>query len=205
MRCLLLISCLLFLLGCTSIYKSLQPATGNVNDIQKFKPVFTTALYRTQVNVVGKYLSGLLMIKKMPDSSVRVIFSNEMGFKFFDFGFLNDGGFKVHFVINKMNKKAAIKMLRKDFELILMQALQTSNASIRKDDQYVYYIFRQSNGFNTYVINSAGNELIRMERSSKRKPVMEAIRKDAINGLPDSIAVSHKNFNLTIALKKLER
>ena len=205
MRCLLLISCLLFLLGCTSIYKSLQPATGNVNDLQKFKPVFTTALYRTQVNVVGKYLSGLLMIKKMPDSSVRIIFSNEMGFKFFDFGFLNDGGFKVHFVINKMNKKAAIKMLRKDFELILMQALQTSNASIRKDDQYVYYIFRQSNGFNTYVINSAGNELIRMERSSKRKPVMEAIRKDAINGLPDSIAVSHKNFNLTIALKKLER
>lgn len=193
------------LLGCTSAYKSLQSTAGNVNSIQKFKPVFTSALYKARVNIAGKYLSGLLMIKKMPDSSVRVLFSNEMGFKFFDFGFLNDGGFKVYYVIKKMNKKPVIQTLRKDFELILMQTLNTSEAFIRKDDQLIYYIFPQSKGFNTYITNSAGDELVRMERSSKRRPVVEVRAKGYIHGLPDSIAISHKNFNFSIDLKRLER
>ena len=38
-------------------------------------------------NVVGNHLSGLLLIKKMPDSSTRMVFSNEMGLGFFDFEF----------------------------------------------------------------------------------------------------------------------
>ena len=205
MRCLPLISCLVVLLGCTSAYKGLEPVTGNINNIQKFKPVFTTALYRTQVNVAGKYLSGLLVIKKMPDSSVRILFSNEMGLKFFDFGFLNNGNFEVYYVIKQMNKKAVIKTLRKDFELILMRSLQGSNAFIRKDNQFIYYVFPQSKGFYTYITNSPGDKLVRMERSSKRKPVVEVISKDYIHGVPDSIAVSHKNFDFTIGLKRIER
>ncbi|MEO8582171.1 MAG: hypothetical protein ABI415_00165 [Flavitalea sp.] len=205
MRPLLLISCLILLLGCTTAYKSLQPATGNVNDILKFKPIFTTALYKTEVNVAGRYLSGLLMLKKMADSSTRILFSTETGFKFFDFGILNDGSFKVYYVIKQMNKKPVIKTLRKDFEWILMQPLKTSNVIIRKDEQFIYYIFPQSKGFNTYITNIAGNELVRMERSSKRKPVAEAINKDYRNGLPDSIGISHKNFNFSIGLKRVEQ
>ncbi len=87
MRYLLLNSCLLLLLSCAGIHKNLQIETGDVNLIQKFKPAFTVALYKTEVNVTGKYLSGLLIIKSMPDSSLRMVFSNEMGFKFFDPGF----------------------------------------------------------------------------------------------------------------------
>ncbi len=81
MRYLLFIN-LFFLSACVSQYKGLQNASGDISCIQKFKPVFTSALYNTQVNVVGKHLSGLLLIKTMPDSSIRIVFSNELGFKF---------------------------------------------------------------------------------------------------------------------------
>ena len=81
--------------------------------LQKFKPVIERALYNTSVDVTGKHISGLLLIKTMPDSSIRIVFSNEMGFSFFDFGFFTGNGFKVYHIIPQMNKKAVIKTLRK--------------------------------------------------------------------------------------------
>ena len=205
MRYLLLISCLIIHTGCVSVYKDLQPATGDINNLQRFRPAFTTALYRTHINVIGKYLSGLLLLKTMPDSSVRIVFSTETGFKFFDFEFAADGSFKVNYIIRQMNKGPVIKTLRKDFELILMRSLDPSTAYIRKDSQFVYYVFPQKKGFYYYITNPRGDQLVRMERSSKRKPAVEAIMKNYSNGIPDTIGITHKNFKFTIGLKKIER
>ncbi len=205
MRCLLLSSCLFILIGCSSAYKHLQATTGDVGSLQKFKPLFSVALYNTQVDVMDNHLSGLLLIKKMPDSSVRMVFSNEIGFKFFDFEFSKGGGFKVYSIIKQMDKKAIIKTLRKDFELILMEGLTSSSVTIHKDDRSLYYTFPQEKGFSHYITTSTGDTLIRMERSSKRKPVMEAIMQNYINNIPDTIGITHKNFNFTIGLKRIER
>jgi len=205
MRCLLLISCLIIQTGCVSLYKNLQDTTGDIANIQKFKPVITTALYKIDVNVIGKYLSGLLLLKTMPDSSIRMVFSNEMGFKFFDFEFAPGGRFKVNYIIKQMNRRPVITTLRQDFSLVLMQSLDPASAYIRKDSQYLYYVFPQKKGFYYYITNPAGDELVRMERSSKRKPVVEAIMKNYSNGIPDTIGITHKNFNFTIGLKKIER
>lgn len=205
MRYLLLISCLIIQLGCVSAYKNLQHTTGDPGNVQRFKPVITTALYKIDVNVVGKYLSGLLLLKTMPDSSIRMVFSNEMGFKFFDFEFASGGRFKVNYIIKKMNRQPVIKTLRNDFQLVLMCSLDPSTAYVRKDSSFLYYVFPQSKGFYYYITNPAGDELVRMERSSKRKPVVEAIMKDYHNGMPDTIGITHKTFHFTIGLKKIER
>jgi hypothetical protein len=205
MRCLLFNSCLVILLGCSSAYKHLQPATGDVRDLQKFKPAFSVALYRTRVDVAGDHLSGILLIKRMPDSSTRMVFSNEIGFKFFDFEFSAGGGFKVFSIIKQMNKKAVIKTLRKDFELIMMAGTDSANVLIRKDEGLIYYTFHRAKDYNHYITDVPGNELVRMERSSKRKVVMEAIMKNYTNGIPDTIGITHKNFNFTIGLKRIVR
>jgi hypothetical protein len=205
MRYLLLISCLIIQSGCTSVYRHLQDTTGDINSIQKFRPVVTTALYRTEVNIIGKYLSGLLLLKTMPDSSVRVVFSTEMGFTFFDLEFAPGGKFKVNYIIKKMNRRPVITTLRQDFSLVLMSSLDPAAAHIRKDDKYLYYVFPQKKGFYYYITNPAGDELVRMERSSKRKPVVEAIMKNYSNGMPDTIGITHKFFTFTIGLKKIAR
>ena len=205
MRCLLLISFFITLMGCSSVYKHLQVTTGNAEKLQQYKPAFAVALYKANVDVMGNHLSGLLMIKKMPDSSMRLLFSNEIGFKFFDFEFSKDGNFKILSIIKQMDKKAVIKTLRKDFELILMKDLEVGNVLIRKNSDQVYYTYRQSKGYNHYITNLAGDELVRLERSSKRKPVMQAIMKNYIRGIPDTIGITHQNFNFTIGLKRIER
>jgi len=48
-----------------------------------------------------------------------------------------------------------------------------------------------------YITNPAGDELVRMERSSKRKPVVEAIMKDYHDGIPIH-RFTHKTFHFTI-------
>jgi len=207
MRYLLLSSCLLILLGCSSkAYESLQKTTGDVSVLQKFKPNISSVLYDAQIDVkLGGNFSELLLLKKLPDSSTRIVFANQMGLTIFDFGFNADGSFKVYSILKKMNRKPVIKALRKDFDLVLMRGLDTSKVSIRKNDSLTYYIFKQLKGYNTYITNNAGTELVGMEISSKRKPVVKGIMQNYMNGIPDTIGISHQNFRFNIGLKRIER
>src|SRR5258706_1999072 len=77
----------LCLLSCASSYHDLQPVQGNASCLKKFRPVFHADWYNASVDVIGKHLSGLLLFKMMPDSSTRVVFTNEVGVTFFDFEF----------------------------------------------------------------------------------------------------------------------
>ena len=202
---LILSSCLLFVLSCSPAYKQMQSATADVNALQKFKPAFTVVLYNTTVDVVGNHLSGLLLIKKMPDSSTRMVFSNEMGFSFFDFEFKPDGDFKVYSIIKKLKKKSVIKTLQHDFELILMNNIDNSKAVVKTSEGLTYFIFPQRKGFNYYITNQSGSDLVRMERASNKKAIVEAVMKNYINGIPDTINISHKTFEFNIGLKRIER
>ncbi|HTB52582.1 MAG TPA: hypothetical protein VK718_07395 [Ferruginibacter sp.] len=206
MRYFILSSCLLILLSCNKAYKNLHQTTGDISVLQKFKLSASVALYNTQVEVkIGGNLSGLMLIKKMPDSSTRIVFASQMGLNFFDFGFNADGSFKVYSILKQMNRKPVIKTLRKDFDLILMRGLDSNRVSIRKNDSLTYYIFKQTKGYYTYVTNNTGTELVSMEISSKRKPVVKAIMKNYIDGVPDTISISHQNFKFNIGLKRIER
>ncbi len=205
MRCFLLISLAAVWQACTPLHKQMQAATVDANRVLSFRPAFQVALYSATVDVVGNHLSGLLLIKKMPDSSTRMVFSNEMGFTFFDFEFRPGGGFHVYSIIKKMNRKSVIKTLRHDLELVMMNTLDNSTAQVRTNSGELYFIFPQQKGFNYYITTADVNELIRMERASNKKVIVEAIMKNYINGMPDTIGISHKTFEFNIGLKKLER
>ena len=141
----------------------------------------------------------------MPDSSTRMVFSNEMGLTFFDFEFAADGKFKVYSIIKKMNKRSVLKTLQHDFELVLMNNMDNSAASVKTANGLIYFIFPQNKGYNYYITNAGGTELVRMERASRKKIIVEAIMKNYIRGIPDTIGISHKTFEFNIGLKRIER
>lgn len=204
-RCSLLISLLAVLHGCSPVHKQMQAVTADISSIQKFRPAFTVALYSATVDVVGNHLSGLLLIKKMPDSSTRIVFSNEMGLTFFDFEFKPGGDFKVYSIIKKMNKRSVIKTLQHDFELVLMNKMDNAAAPVRTNDGLLYFIFPQAKGYNYYITDANAAELIRMERASNKKVIVEGVMKNYSNGIPDTIGLSHKTFEFNIGLKRIER
>jgi hypothetical protein len=202
MRYLPLISAAAWLLACSGPYRKLQKVNTTTDCISSFKPAFTTALYNTNVNVIGKHLSGLLIVKKMTDSSTRIVFSNEAGFKFFDFGF-SETGFKVYYIYREMNRKAVIKTLRKDFQLVLMNNLAGADRYLLRDDHYYYHTFAHGKDHYYYITDSSCSNLLRMERGNSRKPVMTAIAGNINQGMPDTIGITHSNFNFEIGLKRI--
>ncbi len=189
--------------ACTSAYKHLQTISGDPSCIQQFKPALGTAMYNTQVDVVGKHLSGILVMKRMEDSSTRIVFTSEMGLTFFDFAFLGDGTFKVYRIMDKMNKKAVIKTLRKDFELILMEHTPVSGARVFSDGINHYYGFPQEKGVNYYITDSTCSHLIKAQKASSKKAIVEATLNNYQAGIPDSVTIVHQVFHFTIILNRL--
>jgi hypothetical protein len=190
-------------LSCSQ-YRHMHSVPSDETCVQQFKPDFYHVIYKTSVDVVGKHLSGLLLIKNMPDSSTRIVFSNEMGFSFFDFGFGKDSGFKVFKIIPQMDKKALIKTLEKDFELLLFKNMDKNTSYAIADSTLIYHAYPQSRGINYYITDEKCSRLIKMQRASDTKPVMEAfIYNINMQNQPDSILIRHLNFSFTISLKKM--
>ena len=192
------------LTGCASVYKNLKPFKGDADGIDKFRPDFHRALYKADIDVTTHHLSGLLLIKTLPDSALRIVFSNEMGFKFFDFEFKNDGTFKIYYIIKQMNKKPVIKTLRKDFALVILNQAYLKKGYMLTDRENLYNIFSQPKGTFCYETDLSGKNLTAMKIASPHKFIVTAIMRNYKNGIPDTIGIKHQNFKFNIGLKLLE-
>jgi hypothetical protein len=202
MRYLLFISATL-LAACQSSYKTLVPSKGDPACIRQFKPAFTTVLYRTHCMVRNKMITGILLIKSMPDSSLRIVFTGETGIKFFDFEYNGDSLFRVRYIMKQLDKPAVIKTLRKDFDMILWHHTLDDKARVFLAGNLRYYRFEQEQGFTYYITDSACSRFLRVERGTSKKKVAEAVFERAANRIPDSIGIVHRNFDMTILLKRI--
>ena len=209
-RIILLLFLSVFCLPACNQYRHMEKIQGGGDCVVKFKPDLHATVYKASVDVVGRHLSGLLIFKQTSDTITHVVFSNEFGFKFFDFEFLNNGVFRVASITPGMDKKAVIKTLKKDFELIMFRNISSSTQkdsivsfSLRSDS-LIYHGYAQQQGINYYITDTACSRLVKMQRASKRKPVAEAFMyMDETGNVPDSISIRHLNFSFSISLKKI--
>ena len=193
-----------FFTGCHSPYAALQPAPDvSPECIQRLRPVFSSKIYKTEVDVVGKQLSGLLVFKTMPDSSRRVVFTSETGPTLFDFEF-NRGAFRVLFCQKKLNRKAVLRTLRKDFELLLMENPGRPEPVLR-DSQVLYFPFRAGKETNYYRTDTACSRLLGMEKAGRRKKKVLITLSPFESGMPEHVQIEHRNFTFAIRLTAFER
>lgn len=196
-----------FCLGCASEYHGLRLANVDNNCIEKIlPPPLQTSWFDAGIDVAGKYISGLLLIKEMPDNSDRVVFTNEAGLKFLDFEWKDNGGFTIHYIMKQFDKKAVINLLRKDFELIMGHPFQgkTIHAWLNDDHEF-FYGAAQKSGTDYFITGEDCASLLRIESHSgkKRKVSMWLFGED--KSKPDSIRLQHHTFSMKINLKNLPR
>ncbi|MFT3902806.1 MAG: hypothetical protein QM727_06510 [Niabella sp.] len=204
MRFLTFVSLLFLLTGCApKAYRHLQKADGDATCVQKFRPSFPRVLYQASINVAGHQLSGLLLIKQMPDSSTRIVFTNEAGYSFFDFEFSKNGEFAVHAIVDRMDKAAVKTTLRKDFETVLMNRLDYASVLLQQKGNESYYTFKNDTDRYYYITDLSCNNLFRAERGSDSKKVMEVVLKQTNSGIPDEIHIRHFNFKFNINLTRI--
>ncbi|GAO42080.1 hypothetical protein FPE01S_01_10930 [Flavihumibacter petaseus NBRC 106054] len=193
------------LTSCGNAYKGMTAVAAQAAPLESLQPVFHSELYRSQVDITGRHLSGLLLIKTMPDSSRRVVFSTETGFKFFDFAFDSTGTFSVIQIMDKLNKKVVISALRNDFDLLLMLRSKYPPDITAMHKGQLYRGFKLGGKTFWYVTPADGTTLDHAELGAKRKILAEAKWFPGNGTAPDSISLVHHNFHFTIDLKKLER
>lgn len=219
MRCFLFVSCLLFSLAACSPrpYRDLQQQEQAAITAQQLHPVFDKVLYRGVID--GKkwfkkfHFSGILYVRNFPDSSTRVVFQNEMGATFFDFGWDANDSFKVFQILPQMDKKPLVKLLRKDFELILVKGMVrgTSDATFSQPGTGDYYTrFALQKGFVMYVSPKAGPsfpDLKRIENADNKRKVitMDLAPSPWSDGMPGHILIRHHRAGFTIDLKKINQ
>jgi hypothetical protein len=197
---------LLLCLGCASDYKMLQPSSPDGACIDKLKPSgLATAWYDASIDVVGHHISGLLLIKNMSDSSSRMVFTNEAGFKFFDFEFVPGGGFKVHHVIRQLDKKPVIRLLQKDFALMLGIPFKNRPWQAWRDGNEYFYGVRQKKEMHYFITGKDCASLQRIESGSDKKRVVSLTFHGPNAQKPDSINLTHHTFAMQIRLRKLAR
>jgi hypothetical protein len=157
------------------------------------------------VDVVGRHISGLLLIKNMPDSSYRVVFTNEAGVTFFDFGFAPEGSFKVFSVISQLNKKPVIQTLRKDFALILgLPFRHSSYESYTMNDEFFFGV-KQKKETAYFITSKDCASLRRLELGSGRKRKVTVHLNGQQYPTPDKIELVHNTFDMQINLTRFEK
>jgi hypothetical protein len=191
---------------CASDYKYLKASERNDECISRIGPKpINTGWYHASVDVVGKHLSGLLLIKSLPDSSYRVVFTNEAGVTFFDFGFSNEGAFKVHHVIQQFDKRPVIETLRKDFELILGIPFHGMPVQAWTANDEVFYGVKQKKEMVYFITSKDCASLRRLELGSARKRKVTVSMGNEPYPTPEKIELKHNNFDMQIKLTRFEK
>jgi len=196
----LLSSSILF--SCASSYPEHLIASDVKPCVEKFKPVFTSTWYNASIDVVGHHLSGLLLFKQMPDSTLRVVFTNEAGVTFFDYEF-SKKGFTVKQSIKQFKRKLVTQTLRKDIELILMNNISPLKSFSLNDE--LWFASQQGKETNYFITDKNCTQLLRIEKTGKGKKKVEATLHGQLPLAPDSVHLQHLLFNMQINLTKLNR
>lgn len=200
-----LISLLASLSACSGhLYEELRNSSESTNALAILKPAFTNALYRTEVDIMGKPLSGLLLIKALPNDETRVVFTNEIGVKFFDFSF-GKQKFEVVSCIDQLNKKLVINQLRQDIGAILMYKLDFTKAQVYQRQDELYYRFPGEKGTRLYYVTDAQKRTIkRIENTTNKKKKLVVELFNPVQNVADSIFLDHKLYKFSISLKKIK-
>jgi hypothetical protein len=202
MRC-LLYSLTALLFSCKSQYAGLQPITTHEGCSSSFNKNFQTSWYNTSIDVYGKHLSGLLLVKET-NEGYRTVFTNEAGVSFFDFSFGVDGAFKVIKVIKQLDKKAVINTLRDDFALMLRLPFRDQALESYSTGQEIFLASAQKSGTAYFITDRECASLRRLEWASNGKKKVSILVSGAYDQ-PAALEIRHHTFDMVINLKKIER
>jgi hypothetical protein len=200
----LLFSGIIFLCACKSEYKGLQQSGPKSECFEMLGGEAGTSWYNTTIDVYGKHMSGLLLIKNTGRGNYRLVFTNEAGVSFFDFEFDSTGGFAVKRAIRQIDKRPVINTLRDDFSLLLGIPFTKAHITALTRGNEVYHAVREKNHTAYFITDPDCASLRRLELGSSRKRKVSI----SITGpftSPNKVEITHHTFDMVIKLKKIER
>lgn len=154
-------------------------------------------VYKCQMDIYKNHVSGILILKKINETTHRVVLTSDFGNKLIDFE-ISDNDFKLNYVLPDLDKKIVINFLKNDFQQLLKreypvtESFENENSKIylSKVDKKIYYLFfNKENGLLKQIIYTKNNkEKIDFTFDAKK------------HIFADSIDLQHKDFKINIKL-----
>ncbi|MFD2822398.1 hypothetical protein ACFS5M_01875 [Lacinutrix iliipiscaria] len=201
MKLFLRISVCLLVFGCAT-----YPSKNNFQNVDTLSaiqnPYFANPnqdyVYKATIEVYDHTFGGLLIIKKLEDQEHRIVFTTEMGNKLFDFSF-NKKAFNVNYILDDLNKKILINILKKDFRVLITENLTPkkaytfNNEVVKKTvlDKKTYYYFESP-------------ELSKIIRANNGKEKVRFLFTEINDNIAQRIEINHSNIKLKINLKSIK-
>jgi hypothetical protein len=208
----LVLSSLLLLLlgGCSLSLKNSMNTTSagsayRTDEITWFRADTGRNLFKADIDIYRNHFSGMMLIKPVNETSYRVVFITEVGIKIFDIEFFRDGDFRLHYCIEKLNKRFLIKTLKSGIglminnipdgsETVVMEEKNKRRMVIRiKDKKGISYCYIDRN-------TKKVNELVRCGTLFRKLNIRYY---GSVENKLDSVAVSYYNLKLDINLTNL--
>lgn len=154
-------------------------------------------VYKCQMDIYKNHVSGILILKKINETTHRVVLTSDFGNKLIDFEISGDD-FKLNYVLPDLDKKIVINFLKDDFQQLLRQKYpvaesfenEISRIYLSKIDAKAYYLFfNKQNGLLKQIIYTKNNK-------EKIDFTFEAKK----HIFADSINLQHKDFKINIKL-----
>lgn len=158
-------------------------------------------VYKAKIEAYGRNFGGILIVKKMEADHHRIVMTTELGNKLLDLQFKN-GVFTENFVIEELDRKMILKVLKADFRLLLTEKSLAVNAY--DSETHRVYQTQSDNRYNFYFVSKESDNLEQIRNTSKlkEKVVVDFHSETGIEA--DSIFIRHKNMKLHIDLNKFK-
>ncbi len=199
----LIISCCFLILSCGSYSKKNQLTEQEVKKQFITNPYFSDAnqdyVYKASIQVYDNSFGGLLIIKKIEDSNHRIVFTTEMGAKLFDFSII-ETEFKVNYILDELNKKLLINLLKTDFKALVQEQNLVSKSFIKETIQIYQTAILGKKHF--YYVSEHLNQII---RTGYQKEKVHFLFTDISNNIANQITIKHHNIKLEINLKSISK
>lgn len=201
-----LISIVLLFASCGVPYRHLQEVK-DAGSAFKYKPEFNREIYRCAVD--GKFLlkkfhlSGILFFKQLDNGNTRVVFQNEMGLNFFDFGWDINDSVTLYEMLPQLHRPAVVKLLEKDLDMFLMRRLNRASEIAFKKDNELLHRFTLANGYVYYIEKNGGlAEIVNTGKHSKVITISMS-GKTSPHAMPSTVLFKHHKAHFSIQLTKI--
>lgn len=162
-------------------------------------------VYKAKIDVYGKNFGGILIVKKIAPAIHRVVFTTEFGSKLFDFQYEGRNSFTKNFIIEDLDRKFIVNVLKDDFKLLINESDEV--VGVYESETQNVYKTKTESGFNFYYIGKDSEQLEKIINTSKIKEKVEidfSISPDSPSDIADAIVIKHNNIKLKIDLQKFK-
>jgi hypothetical protein len=154
-------------------------------------------VYKCQMDIYKNHVSGILIIKKIKETTHRVVLTSDFGNKLIDFE-VSENDFKLKYVLPDLDKKIVINFLKNDFQELLRQRYPV-NESFENENSKIY--LSKIDKKNYYLFFNKENNLLKQIIYTKNNKEKIDFSFDAKKHIfADSLNLQHKDFKINIKL-----